>query len=133
MPVSYCSTRATQPVEPFTVCQLNWYVPAVGVLAWKFDLPEAREEKIVSVAVFRVSLGQLTANVPKNTQGANGGGVRGVWPEGEPSAQVFPSGFSVTHRLRFVSAVPSPANCCHIIGTVDPALTTLILVSTTGD
>src|SRR5438128_10627934 len=132
MPVSNCCTRATQPVEPFTDCQLNWYVPAVGVLAWKFDLPEAREE-IVSVAVFTVSLGQVTPNVPKNTQGADGGGVRGVWPGGEPSLQVIPSVFSVTHQLRFVSALPSPANCCHIIGTLDPALITLILVSTTGD
>src|SRR5438552_7314974 len=100
MRVSYCSTRATQPVEPFTVCQLNWYVPGVGVLAWKFDLPEAREA-IVSVAGFRVSLGQAIANVPKNSQGADGGGVGGVCPGGEPSPQVFPSGCIVTHQLRF--------------------------------
>ena len=85
MPVSYCSTRATQPVEPFTVCQLNWYVPGVGVLAWKFDLPEAREE-IVSVAVFTVSLGQVTPNVPKNTQGAETVGL------GLVSLQVLPPG-----------------------------------------
>src|SRR5213593_1397111 len=113
MPVSYCSTRATQPVEPFTVCQLNWYVPGVGVLAWKFDLPEAREET-VSVAVFTASLGQVTPNVPKNTQGAETVGF------GLVSLQVLPAGVvgPVLPQLEFVSAVPSPANLCQIKGTL---------------
>src|SRR5437667_12490599 len=92
MPVSYCSTRATQPELGLVVCQLNWYVPGVGVLARKPDLPAATKVRL-SVAVFTVSLGQLTAIVPKNTQGAQtevaqtlrlGGGV--------VSAQTLPPG-----------------------------------------